>query len=124
MPASQTASSAAAREVLGFALILALIAMFAAGKAVLYDTLDPDAFWHLRVAERIAQVGPRPLIDDLSFASLKQPWTPYSWLGELGMKWLWDRGQLRWAIIAQAMLTATIVVMAGMTALELLRARD
>ena len=84
---------------LGFGLLLSLLALVAAGKVILADTLDPDCFWHLRVgAEIAAQAWPHPLIDDLSFASIRQPWTPYSWLAELGMKWLWDAGGFRAAV--------------------------
>ena len=94
MACAQTAVAAAGREVLGFSLLLGLILLAAAGKGVLYDTLDPDAFWHLRVAEQIQRDGVRPLVDDISFSSIRQPWTPYSWLAELTMKSIWDRGGL------------------------------
>jgi hypothetical protein len=56
----------------------------AASKSILYDTLDPDCFWHLRVAEQLQRDGIRPLVDPMSFMSIKDPWTPYSWLAELG----------------------------------------
>src|SRR5437763_12165861 len=76
----------------GFALLVALIALFGAGKPVLYDTLDPDCFWHLRVGEQLLREGVRPLRDSLSFASSREPWTPYSWLAEMGMAKLWALG--------------------------------
>src|ERR1700728_5340306 len=87
----------------GFWLLLSLLALLAAAKVVLGDTLDPDCFWHLRVGEEIAKAGwpPRPLVDDLSFASIRRPWTPYSWLAELAMKKLWDAGGFRAAIAVQ-----------------------
>jgi len=94
-----------------FYLLIALIALAAAGKPILYDTLDPDCFWHLKVAEQIAREGPRPLVDSLSFASVKTPWTPYSWLAELGMKSLWDLGGYRAAILAHALLNAAFVLL-------------
>jgi len=107
---------------LGFGLLLALLALVAAGKVILADTLDPDCFWHLRVADEIArQSWPHPLIDDLSFASIRQPWTPYSWLAELGMKWLWDAGGFRAAVAAQAALESAFILLLGLAALEFSR---
>jgi hypothetical protein len=104
---------------LGFALLVGMIALVAVGKAVLADTLDPDAFWHLRVGQEIAQMGwPRPLVDDLSFASTRQPWTPYSWLAELAMKRLWDAGGYRAAVAAQAAMEAAFLVLLALAALE------
>ncbi|MGD0770642.1 MAG: hypothetical protein ABSB42_20860 [Tepidisphaeraceae bacterium] len=107
---------------LGFGLLLALLAVVAAGKVILADTLDPDCFWHLRVADEIArQSWPHPLIDDLSFASIRQPWTPYSWLAELGMKWLWDAGGFRAAVAVQAGMESAFILLLGLGALELSR---
>jgi hypothetical protein len=107
---------------LGFGLLLALLAVVAAGKVILADSLDPDCFWHLRVADEIArQSWPHPLIDDLSFASIRQPWTPYSWLAELGMKWLWDAGGFRAAVAVQAGMESAFILLLGLAALELTR---
>ena len=94
-----------------FGLLIALLALCAGGKAVLYDTLDPDCFWHLKVAEQLRHDGVGPLVDRLSFASMKEPWTPYSWLAELGMKWVWDAGGYRAAIGAQALMAGAFVVL-------------
>jgi hypothetical protein len=52
---------------IGFRLAIALLALIAAHKVVLVDTIDPDAFWHLRVAEQIARDGPRPIVDEISY---------------------------------------------------------
>src|SRR3954467_3658501 len=82
----------------GFLLMVALVALFAGAKPVLYDTLDPDCFWHLRVGEQLIREGVRPLRDSLSFASTREPWTPYSWLAEIGMAKLWAFGGFRAAI--------------------------
>jgi hypothetical protein len=104
---------------LGFSLLLALLALVAAGKVVLADTLDPDCFWHLRVGEEIARQGwPHPLLDDLSFASIRQPWTPYSWLAELAMRRLWDAGGFRAAVAAAAILESAFIILLGLCALE------
>jgi hypothetical protein len=103
----------------GFSLLLALLALVAAGKVVLGDTLDPDCFWHIRVGQEIARQGwPHPLVDDLSFASIRDPWTPYSWLAELGMTKLWDAGGFRAVVAVQAILESTFIILLGLCAIE------
>jgi hypothetical protein len=87
------------------------LALAAGGKAILFDTIDPDCFWHLKVAEQLDAEGIRPLVDRLSFASIRQPWSPYSWLAELGMKRIWDAGGFRLAIAVQAGMQAAFVVL-------------
>lgn len=98
------------------ALLLATLIILAAGaKAILFDTLDPDCFWHLRVAQTIVdsmkQVGfwhgLHPIVDDLSFNSIRTPWVPYSWLAELAMKAVWDTAGWRGAIAVQALVVAS-----------------
>ncbi len=103
---------------MGFWLVIGLLALCAAGKVILYDTLDPDCFWHLRVADHLNQFGIGPIVDDLSYASSKQPWTPYSWLAELGMKAVWDVGGYRAAIAVTAVMQAMIAVLLAMCCLE------
>lgn len=108
----------------GFVLLVALLVLAAGAKVVLYDTLDPDLFWHLRVADQISQQPfPGPLVDTLAFASSKAPWTPYSWLAELGMKHIWDIGGYRAAVGVAAVMNGAIVAFIAMIALELSRAR-
>jgi hypothetical protein len=104
----------------GFILITMLLALAAAAKTILYDTLDPDLFWHLRVGSELARRGfPRPLVDDLSFASIRTPWTPYSWLADLAMTRLWNLGGYRAAIAALAIMTGLLVIFIALHALEL-----
>jgi hypothetical protein len=95
----------------GWLLLLSLLVTFAGSKAILYDTLDPDMFWHLRVAEQLGREGIGPVVDHLSFMSLKTPWTPYSWLGELAMKRIWDFGGFRAAIFVQAIMIGGMFAM-------------
>lgn len=94
-----------------FWLLIGLIVSVGVGKAVLSDTLDPDLFWHLRVAEQLRADGIGPIVDNLSFSSIKQPWTPYSWLAELGMEWSWNRLGWRSAVIGKAICVGAILVM-------------
>lgn len=103
---------------LGTILLIGLVALFAASKAILFDTLDPDLFWHLRVAGQIQRDGVRPLVDELSFMSVREPWTPYSWLAELAMKRLWDAAGWRGAVAAQALLQAGFVLLVALAARE------
>jgi len=53
----------------GWLQLLALLVLLTASKSILYDTLDPDCFWHLRVADQLDRQGIGPLVDDLSFMS-------------------------------------------------------
>ncbi len=116
---SQCFEHRAARVPVGFFLLIGLIALAAAGKAILYDTLDPDCFWHLRVAEQLQREGIGPLVDQLSYASSKTAWTPYSWLAELGMKAIWDCGGYRAAVAAQALMQAGMVVFLSLACVEI-----
>ena len=71
----------------------------------------PTAFWHIQVAEQLLHDGIHPIVDHLSYSSIQQPWTPYSWLAELAMKWSWDTGGYRLSLILRAaMVSATIVL--------------
>jgi hypothetical protein len=108
----------------GFSLLILVLALAAAGKATLYDTLDPDLFWHLRVADQLAALPyPQPLVDQLSFASIKTPWTPYSWLAELGQRWIWIHGGYQAAVAVQAIMAGAIVCLIAMIAVEMSMAR-
>ncbi len=98
-----------------FLLLIALIALAAAGKAILFDTLDPDCFWHLRVADQLASDGIKPLIDHLTYGSVHARWTPYSWLAELAMKWVWDAAGFRGAVAACAIMSAGLVTLIAAT---------
>ena len=107
----------------GFYLLIAVLALAAAAKVILYDTLDPDLFWHLKVADQLAALPfPHPIVDQLSFASIKSAWTPYSWLAELMQKDVWDTGGYRAAVAAQAALAAGIVAILALIAIETTRA--
>ncbi len=103
----------------GFWLLIAMLALFAAGKPILFDTLDPDCFWHLRVAEQLHRDGIGPIVDDLSFASSRTPWTPYSWLAELGMKWIWDFGGYRAAVGFTSIMQGMIIVLLACCCVEI-----
>jgi hypothetical protein len=115
---SSETTAHSARTKLGAALLLSLLVLAAGGKSVLFDTLDPDCFWHLRVADQLAREGVHPLVDDLSFASIKEPWTPYSWLAELGMKWIWDHAGMRGVVASEAIIVAAFFTFIALAAFE------
>jgi hypothetical protein len=102
----------------GFWLFVAAIAAIGVSKTVLSDTLDPDLFWHLRVAEQLRAEGIHPLIDTLSFTSIKQPWTPYSWLAELFMEWSWRVLGWQSAIAWEAAATIAIIILIALCTQE------
>ena len=105
------------RVAVGAALLIVLVALAAGGKAVLFDTLDPDCFLHLLAADQLLAEGIGPLVDRQSFASVSTPWSPYSWLGALAMKAVWDAGGYRAAVAVQAVMSAAIVLLAAATCL-------
>lgn len=102
-------------------LPVTLVVLVAIAKIVLADTMDPDAFWHLRVADQLLRDGIGPLVDSISYASLKAPWTPYSWLAELFMRALWKLTGLRGVLIVTSFCAATIL---GLTAWSARRSRN
>jgi hypothetical protein len=117
-PQSTTEDLEARRARLGAGLLMTFLVLTAASKSVLYDTLDPDFFWHVRVGEQLTRDGVGPIVDDLSFASIKEPWTPYSWLAELAMKAVWESGGLRAVVAAQSMIVAMFFTFVVLTCVE------
>jgi len=111
------------KEPLGFWLGVALLAMLAVLKPLLVDTFDPDAFWHLQVAREMLRSGVGPLIDQISFASIKTPWTPYSWLAELVMLAVWSSTGWRGALLLQVAMSAVFVVLLALCCREIQRVR-
>src|ERR1700712_731921 len=97
-----------------FALFVGLLALTAGGKAVLFDTLDPDSFLHMLAAKQMMSDGIGPIVDHQSFASVQTAWTPYSWLPGFGMLRAWDAGGYRAAIMAQAALAAYLIVLVSL----------
>jgi len=92
-------------------LLILLLSLVAAGKVIQADSMDPDAFWHLRVGGQLARDGVHPLVDSISFASLKTPWTPYSWLAELFMRAVWNLGGFQLATIITAICSSGVVLL-------------
>lgn len=95
-----TASSDSTRT--GYRWALALLLSIPAFKAIVADSIDPDFFWHIRVAGQLLQHGIGPVPDPWSFMSKPGDWTPFSWLGELAMKAIYDTAGLRGIVATHA----------------------
>lgn len=106
---------------LSYRLSLALLVLVAVAKPILMDTLDPDCFWHLRVAQSLLHQGIGPLVDDLSFNSIREPWTPYSWLAQLAMLGVWNLAGWQGAVAVHAAMSAAFVLLVAAGCRELQR---
>lgn len=92
----------------GFWPLIGILALVPAISQLSMHGLDPDLFWHLRVAEQLLADGIGPLVDKLAFASITTPWTPYSWLAEFVMREIWLAGGYRATLLVQALVVAGI----------------
>lgn len=106
---------------LGFALAVALLCALVAAKVVLADPIDPDFFWHVRVADQLLARGIGPVPDPFSFMSAPGDWTPFSWLGELAMKWTSDVLGLPGIVGGHMLCGAAFFAIVAMTCLEATR---
>jgi hypothetical protein len=121
-PSPEPGKTRAGRE--GFILLIALLAFVPAAKTVLYDTLDPDSFIHLLAANQLWQDGIHPIVDHQSYMSIREPWTPYSWLAELGMKVIWDTGGYRAALATHALLAAGLICLIALACAQRVRSQE
>ncbi len=81
---------AAARPRATYWALALVMGLFASGLVGGRYMLDPDLFWHLRVADRLLVDGVGPIVDAISYNSIDRPWTPYSWLAEFLLRGLWN----------------------------------
>ena len=85
---------------------LALFAvMLVSGRANLFR--DPGTFWHVRTGE-IVLGGNFTAVDPFTFTFGGRPWSPYSWLGEVGMALAHAFGGFDALLVASAALIAGI----------------
>lgn len=91
----------------GYRWALALLLTIPVFKAVMADSIDPDFFWHVRVADQLLERGIGPVPDPFSFMSKPGDWTPFSWLGELIMKLVYDSTGLRGIVGVHALCSLT-----------------
>lgn len=74
--------------------------------------VDPDFWWHLRVAEYVRDVGDVPRMDFMSWMAMGEPWIAHSWLHDLVMLAAYSVGGLSAVGVLGAVLAAAIVVLA------------
>ena len=107
---------------LGFGLLL--LVLVAATSPLLSPgaaALDPDLFWHLRVAETLLDRGVGPVVDNLSFNSIGRPWSPYSWAAELLMLALWNAAGPAASVAVTAVTAASFTAFCGLACAEAAR---
>jgi hypothetical protein len=91
--------------------MIGLLMLLTAGKAIGVDNLDPDFFWHLRVAGQLSEQGVRPLVDSMSFNAITEPWVPYSWLAQRFMLWVWESWGVSGVLVIDAFCSALFVLL-------------
>jgi hypothetical protein len=64
---------------------------------------DPGTTWHLRLGRDIGCTRDVPRFDTLSFTREHAPWVDQSWLFDLGLAWVVDRGGWSAAALASAL---------------------
>ena len=102
-------------------MLIALLISIAVVKAVIADPIDPDFFWHIRVADQLIARGIGPVPDPFSFMSKPGSWTPFSWLGELAMRRIFDAGGLRGVVGVHALCSSLFLFFIALTSLEATR---
>ena len=69
---------------------------------------DPGTPWHLRLGREILRDGAVPRVDSLTFTRSGTPWVDQSWLFDVGLAWVVDRGGWSAVVAATAVLLAWI----------------
>jgi len=78
---------------------------------MLRPQVDPDFWWHLRVAEFIRAMGDVPRTDFLSWQALGEPWVAHSWLHDLAMWWAYSVGGASGVGLLGALMAAAVVLL-------------
>jgi hypothetical protein len=122
VPARAIGGTSEATPLNALADLLSRHSMFAKATAVVLAGLawvlmirpqvDPDFWWHLRVAEYVREVGDVPRTDFLSWMAMGEPWIAHSWLHDLTMLAAYSFGGLSGVGILGAVLAAAVVVLA------------
>jgi hypothetical protein len=73
--------------------------------------VDPDFWWHLRIAEYVRDVGDVPRTDFLSWMAMGEPWIAHSWLHDLAMLAAYSIGGVSAVGVFGAVLAALVVVL-------------
>ncbi len=79
---------------------------------MLRPQVDPDFWWHLRVAEFVRDTGDVPRTDFLSWQALGEPWVAHSWLHDLAMWTAYSIGGASGVGMLGALMAAVVVLLA------------
>jgi hypothetical protein len=86
--------------------VVALASVLVGGRHRLLN--DPGTFWHVQLGRDIARTGAVPRCDTLTFTHDHAPWVDQSWLFDLGLAWVVERGGWSSAALASALVLATL----------------
>ena len=87
-----------------FALVL--FSVLAGGRSLLLN--DPGTFWHVQLGRDIARNRAVPRFDAFTFTHAHTPWIDQSWLFDLALAWVVDRGGWSTAVLAASLLLAAL----------------
>jgi hypothetical protein len=99
---------------IGFGTLFFLILLFAlllAGRSRFFK--DPGTFWHIRAGELMIDSGSLLTSDPYSYTFGGQPWTPFEWLGEIGMAAMFRVGGFDLLLLAASTLIAGMYAWLG-----------
>jgi hypothetical protein len=95
-----------------FARTAALTVAALAWVLMIRPQVDPDFWWHLRVAEHIRDAGDVPRTDFLSWMAMGEPWIAHSWLHDLAMLAAYLLGGVSAVGVLGAVLAVAVVMLA------------
>jgi hypothetical protein len=67
--------------------VIYVVGLVGVALMLMRSQVDPDAWWHLRVAAGIVETGSVPTSDAISWWSAGTPWISPSWVNELLLYW-------------------------------------
>lgn len=94
-------------RLISFGTILFVIILFGlllAGRSRFFK--DPGTFWHVRTGEIMIDTRTFLASDPYSFTFSRHRWTPFEWLGEIGMAMLFRAGGFELLLLAAATIIA------------------
>ena len=93
-----------------FFLVL-LLGLLIVGRSRFFQ--DPGTFWHVRTGEIMLDARTFLASDPFSYPFGGRPWTPFEWLGEIGMALLYRAGGYDLLLLAAATVIAAIYAWLG-----------
>jgi hypothetical protein len=92
-----------------FVFLFVLATSLAVGRTRFLN--DPGTFWHMRLGRDILASGAVPRVDTLTVSRQGTPWVDQSWLFDLGLAWVVERGGWSLAVVLTALLLAALYAM-------------